>query len=271
MNSRDKISLGMPSHRHLASRHKNSGRLLLWLGLLFVGVANALPAAPTGDDFYSPIYIFGATAQQDATTVGATYQAGEPNVSSTGGSIWFRWTPFSKGTAIFDGTFGDLSGKYGHNFEVYSGGSVSALTLLGEDYDTIRSRVTLPVSAFTTYYIRIAAPYSSRVAPVTCAVSFNRDTSEDPVEGGFRTGHYVRSHHAIRAYFNNAERVSQIQVYRTGRVSISNLKFYTSGVIRFTVTKTTRNARGVKAKFSIAGYSVSGKVLGFISKTFRVH
>jgi len=63
-----------------------------------VGWSEGLQAQPLNDDFDSAIALAGSSATTNASNVGATGEAAEPNHGNSGEvhSVWWKWTaPFS--------------------------------------------------------------------------------------------------------------------------------------------------------------------------------
>src|SRR6185503_6704885 len=90
-------------------------------------------AAPSNDNFASRIVLTGNTVSTTGTTVGATKEAGEPNHAGNSGghSIWWSWTAPATGDVTIDTT----GSSFDTLLAVYTGSSVSALTLVKGDDD----------------------------------------------------------------------------------------------------------------------------------------
>ena len=108
------------------------------------------------DAFSSATALNGANVTTTGTNVGATPEAGEPSPAAVSGtvSVWWSWVAVNTGRTTFD--------TYGSNFDttlgVYTGATVSALTLAGDNNDvnsTPQAKVAFDATAGTTYYIQV--------------------------------------------------------------------------------------------------------------------
>jgi len=94
----------------------------------------------------------------------ATGEAGEPvhfNNNTTSSSIWYAYRPIANGLATFD-TAGSAIDTA---MAVYTGTALSNLAFLAQNNDapgTTTSRLTLPVTVGTTYYIAVGSNFSTR-------------------------------------------------------------------------------------------------------------
>jgi hypothetical protein len=108
------------------------------------------------NNFANRTPIIGTLATMTGTNVGATKESGEPNIvgNSGGKSVWWTWTAPASGTVQIDtigSTFDTIMG-------VYTGSSVSALTLVASDDDSggnLTSKVTFNAVGGTTYQIAV--------------------------------------------------------------------------------------------------------------------
>ena len=124
------------------------------------------PPPPPNDNFASAQVLSGCSGTVNGTNAGATKEPGEPNHLSTtsdptgGGSrsIWYQWQAPSSGSVTF--------ATEGSNFDtvmgVYTGTSVSALTVIGQHDDVggpngtdKTSSVTFNATAGTVYSIAV--------------------------------------------------------------------------------------------------------------------
>ena len=92
---------------------------------------------PANDNFANAtvINLSGSAAQLTGTNVGATRQAGEPNhvgaEAPNGHSVWWKWTASSAGSTTID----TLGSNFDTVLAVYTGSSVSALSLIASNDD----------------------------------------------------------------------------------------------------------------------------------------
>lgn len=118
------------------------------------------PTAPLNNSFASPTQLAAAGGTVSQLTLGATRHSGEPNHAGVtdGGSVWFTWTAPSTGMAEFN----TAGSTHDTALAVYTGDSLGALQLLGDNHDAepghTFSRVTVPVSAGQTYRIAADGP-----------------------------------------------------------------------------------------------------------------
>jgi len=120
----------------------------------------SIPTSASGnDDFASGFNLgTGASGVVGGSNINATKETGEPDIlpgNPGGKSIWFRWTPAAKGTAVFStqgSTFDTIMG-------VYTGSGVASLTSVPSavnDDDSggfLTSKVSFNCVARTTYDI----------------------------------------------------------------------------------------------------------------------
>lgn len=115
-------------------------------------------APPANDQFTNAVVVTGTPFSQAEFVNCATKQTGEPNhAGNTGGhSIWFTWTPASNHTAVLN----TKCSNFNTLLAVYTGNSISALTLVTNNNDIVASvnvlsQVTFPALAGTTYRIAV--------------------------------------------------------------------------------------------------------------------
>ena len=118
------------------------------------------PSGPANDLFANAQAVSGSAS---GSNVGATRESGEPQITGNAGgqSVWYAWTAPSSGTATIDTTGSSFDTLLG----VYTGASVSALTLVAENDDidssTRQSRVSFAATAGTTYRIAVDGYHST--------------------------------------------------------------------------------------------------------------
>ena len=136
--------------------------LLAWMSL----GASVGWAAPANDSFANAWAIGGLVGTTNGSNVGASAQAGEPNIFgiAAGESVWYAWTAPADGSYNFTTTGSTFDSLLG----VYIGASVDALSLVGEGYDILSfgapftSPVSFTATAGTTYYVQVDGyPYNS--------------------------------------------------------------------------------------------------------------
>jgi hypothetical protein len=113
--------------------------------------------APINDDFADALVFTSDPQVIRANNVHATSQPGEPlHAGHNSRSIWFRYTASVSGTTVFTSS----SSTIDTTLAVYTGTSVNALSLVGQNDDaapgTLTSRVQIEAVAGTTYHIAIA-------------------------------------------------------------------------------------------------------------------
>jgi hypothetical protein len=119
------------------------------------------PPPPANNDFASAQVISGCSGSVNGTNISANKESGEPSHSPDsnpgGASVWYRWQSPSTGSVTIT--------TAGSNFDtllaVYTGTSVSSLTLIGRNDDAsttphvVSSSVTFNATAGTTYRIAV--------------------------------------------------------------------------------------------------------------------
>jgi len=127
-----------------------------WNGLkgsVSIALTVVVPSSPPNDAFSAAVTTFPATG----TTVGATLETGEP-LAGTGasGSVWYRFTTQAGATSA---TVTLAGSSYDTLLAVYTGASVSALSLVASNDDcpgsSTTSCVTFNVAGGTTYSVQV--------------------------------------------------------------------------------------------------------------------
>jgi hypothetical protein len=114
---------------------------------------------PANDDFAAATALSGSSATSIGGNVGASQQAGEPNVArvSGGHSVWWTWTAPASGTVVVTTRGSDFDTTLG----VFRGASVNALTSIAVNDDeallagVLTSRVSFSAVAGTTYRLAV--------------------------------------------------------------------------------------------------------------------
>ncbi len=137
------------------------GRLsVLRLGLFsfFLLAASAVWGQPANDNFANAFLITGGNGSTNGSNVLATAEVGEPDAFagfSVRQTVWYSWTAPANGSYTFSTVGSDFDTLIG----VYTGTSVSALTLAGSGYDIPSSAFTAPVTLIaqggTTYSVQV--------------------------------------------------------------------------------------------------------------------
>jgi Concanavalin A-like lectin/glucanases superfamily len=145
-------------------------------------LAPSLPSPPANDDFADAILLTGTSGTQGPVdNTYATAESGEPahDENAASNSIWYKYVPASDGYLIVD-TF---AGAMDTVLAAYTGSAVNALTLVGwndeagSDLNTNnQSRMTLPVTSGTTYYIAVDG-YFGAVGDIYIAWEFATATA----------------------------------------------------------------------------------------------
>ena len=118
-------------------------------------VLTVLAPAPANDNFASATVLSGSPITITGTNVNATKEAGEPKVAGNAGgkSVWYTWTATVSGKVSVNTSGSSFDTLLG----VYTGSSVSALTLVASNDDatnrTLTSAVSFSAVAGRTYRI----------------------------------------------------------------------------------------------------------------------
>jgi hypothetical protein len=153
-------------------------------GSISLSVSQAAP--PANDNFVNAQAISAATGSASGTNVGATKESGEPGIAgnSGGASVWYRWTAPSAGSV----TIKTAGSSYDTMLGVFTGSSVSALTLVGSNDDVSStdktSTVTFTAASGTTYNIMVDGYHGSTSGQATGAVSLSWSLASAPPSGG---------------------------------------------------------------------------------------
>ena len=138
---------------------------LLTTSTIVAALAGAAPAAaaPVNDNFATPVTISGvsAPAPTSYTTAQATKQIGEPNVSSSARTVWFKWTPNDAGAA-----FADVCGAASMHFvRVYrvKPGQAPALTALESARDVDSAHLAADSACRARWRAAKGVPYYVQV------------------------------------------------------------------------------------------------------------
>jgi Calx-beta domain len=142
---------------------------------------------PLNDNLASAQTLAGCSGTAGGTNVFATREANEPNhfpipQNNPGGtrSVWYQWQAPASGTATVD----TLGTGFDTVLAVYTGNSVGALSLVGNDDDTVErtSRVQFAATAGTVYRIAVdgfnnnsggdSGPITINFSETNCSPSF---------------------------------------------------------------------------------------------------
>ena len=115
-------------------------------------------SVPPNDNFASALIVTGNSGTASGNNTLATKEVGEPNHAGNPGgkSIWYAWTAPSSGTWTFD----TVGSSFDTLLAVYTGSTVSSLTLVAANDDILarvitNSRLAFVASAGTTYRIAV--------------------------------------------------------------------------------------------------------------------
>jgi len=156
---------GLPSGDYVLRMEVNHMRLFMESNTdnNVILVAVSIPGAncldtPANDNFSTPVVLAGMSSSLSQFNQCATKQAGEPNhAGSTGGhSLWYSWTPTVTHNALITTKRSDFNTV----LAIYTGSSVSGLTLIGSNDDISgsynpQSEVFFQALAGTTYRIAV--------------------------------------------------------------------------------------------------------------------
>ena len=154
------------------------------LGLTAGGGSSPLPPPPvavSGNDNFADAWTIPlAPFIGQQSTVGTTTEAGEPLflpdcptfAISIGGTVWYRITPSSSGTIDAD----TIGSTFDTVLAAHTGDAVGELTQVTCKDDTpglsLRSRISFPATAGTTYYLQVGG-FGTSVGDITLNVSFS--------------------------------------------------------------------------------------------------
>jgi len=138
------------------------GVILAIAGALFMACCPArAQAPPSNDNFDLAIGLAGHRGSVTSTNVGSTTESGEPThgSSSSGGSVWYRWTAPVTARVSFD----TRGSEFDTTLAVYSGTSLGGLSKIVENDDhawadacCVQSRVIFNAEQGQAYAIAVA-------------------------------------------------------------------------------------------------------------------
>lgn len=136
------------------------------------------------DNFANRTLLTGNSTSVTASNASATKEGAEPNHGGNAGgrSLWWRWAAPSAGTLTVD----TIGSGFDTLLGVYTGSSVSALTVRGSDDDSggnLTSRVTLLVTGGTEYQIA-ADGYGGASGSIRLQLSFQPSATLPSPPGG---------------------------------------------------------------------------------------
>ena len=141
---------------------------LFFVLLIGLWIVPSVSAAPVNDNYSNAILVAGASGSVMTSNVGATKEAGEPNIGLDrgGASIWYTWIAPSNGVLKVDTGGTVINTLVG----VYVGSSLSNATLLaGSDYCDC---VYVGVQANLAYHISLDGIYTGG-GPLSSSIQFN--------------------------------------------------------------------------------------------------
>ena len=145
--------------------------------LMFCEISRA--QAPSNDNFSNRITLSGNSPSASGTNVNATPETGEPFAAAGRNSVWWQWTAPSSGTAILR-TF---NSKFDTVVSVYTGSSVSSLTLVGsndDDATTLQSRLEVPVTQGVAYRIQVSS-HDGQSGPISLSIAYVNTAAPDSI------------------------------------------------------------------------------------------
>jgi hypothetical protein len=139
-------------------------------GKTFTVTQSGQSAGPANNDFANATVLTGTSGTTTGSNAGATREAGEPYFAGNAGgaSVWWSWTAPSSGTVTIS-----LAGSgFDTVLGVYTGSSVSALTLVSQNDDSsgLQSAVTFAATAGTNYRIGVDG-YNGVTGSISLSVS----------------------------------------------------------------------------------------------------
>jgi hypothetical protein len=129
-----------------------------------INASLAYPSPSNNDAFINAQVITGVSGTVSGTNATATTEPGEPDHGggTGGGSVWYRWTAPSAGTA----TFTTCGSDFDTVLAAYTGNAVNSLTPLASNDDScgLQSSVSFSATAGVTYRIAVDGYYNARGA-----------------------------------------------------------------------------------------------------------
>ena len=140
--------------------YRKDGSLSRGLDAGFVDQITWIPSSvrPANDNFANATWLSGSSGSASGSTVGATYQSGEPLISFSPyatNTVWWAWTAPASGSVTFQTTNTTFDTVMG----IYTGSSVSSLTTVTQNDDGGPNRTsicTFSATGGTTYYIAVS-------------------------------------------------------------------------------------------------------------------
>ncbi|MGA2866234.1 MAG: pre-peptidase C-terminal domain-containing protein [Verrucomicrobiota bacterium] len=135
-----------------------------------------------GDNFSTALSLSGSSCTTNASNVNFTKEPGEPNHAGNPGgtSIWWRWTAPASGPV----TFSTAGSTFDTLLAIYTGNSVSTLSLVGSDHNSTgganRSKVTFTAVQNTTYDIAVDG-YNGASGMVTLSLTLTTTAVPPPL------------------------------------------------------------------------------------------
>jgi formylglycine-generating enzyme required for sulfatase activity len=159
-----------------------SASIVRFIGCLIAGLVctgNAIAQAPINDNFANRDSLWGSSPSASGSNVNATAETGEPFAAAGRNSVWWQWTAPSSGTAILR-TF---NSKFDTVVAVYTGSSVSSLTMVGsndDDATTLQSRLELPVTKGVAYRIQVSS-HNGQSGPISLSIAYENTAAPDSI------------------------------------------------------------------------------------------
>ena len=134
--------------------------------------------SPANDNFASPTVLTGATGKTFTNTARSTGEPGEPSHGSTPDrTVWYSWTAPETGPAVLH----TRESNFDTVMAMYTGTTISGLTQLASNDDfngTLQSKITVPVTAGTTYRIAVDG-FSAATGNLGLQWSVNPPSNDD--------------------------------------------------------------------------------------------
>jgi formylglycine-generating enzyme required for sulfatase activity len=151
------------------------GCVALWL----ISTGNAFAQNPSNNNFGSRTLLSGNSVSAIGSNANATAEAGEPFPAVGRDSVWWSWTAPSSGTAILR-TF---NSKFDTVLAVYTGTSVSSLTMVGsndDDATTLQSHLEIPVTEGVQYQIQVSS-HDGQAGPISLSIAYVNTAAPDSI------------------------------------------------------------------------------------------
>lgn len=246
------------------------------LGIAALTLIAPLQVRPN-DDFSDATLLSGLYGQAYGNTIGATKEAGEPEVygARRGGSVWFKYVVPSTRAYRLDMSLEVLNQGtyvYEHALDIFNVvGSDSIYNLVYAGGIVVYGGDVRTVTGFATpgeiVYFRAAPLGTGDPSPVSFTLNASPIYRTGVV---FRTGGRLGRRQTVRAKLTNPKDAGRIRVVGSGKAKVSKVRYNRkSGSIKFTHIRKGRLAKKGKTRvrYTIVAYR-GGTRTGIGTKKF---